>query len=85
MGSDVIGFYQPGDKVKVKMRRYTGKGMTTYTGLIEFIHDRFVTVHNGKYRVTVSTADLRCGDASIELIKRGGSQRGRKAYGKKIS
>lgn len=85
MDGNVIGLYQPGDKVRVKMRKYTGKGMTTYTGLIEFIHDRFVTVHNGKYRVTVSTADLRCGDASIELIKRGGSQRGRKAYGKKIS
>ena len=85
MGGEVIGLFQAGDKVRVKMRKYTGKGMTTYTGLIEFIHDRFVTVHNGKYRVTVSTADLRCGDASIELIKRGGSQRGRKAYGKKIS
>lgn len=59
--------YQPGDKVRVKIRSYTGKSMTTYTGLIEFVHERFITVHNGKYRVTVSTADLHCGDASIEL------------------
>ena len=73
MGGEVIGLFQVGDKVRVKIRRYTGKGMTTYTGLIEFVHERFITVHNGKYRVTVSTADLHCGDASIELIKRGGS------------
>lgn len=79
MGGDVIGLFQVGDKVRAKMRRYTGKGMTTYTGLIEFVHDRYVTVHTGKYRVTVSTADLRCGDASIELIKRGGSH-GRRKY-----
>lgn len=73
MGGEVIGLFQPGDKVRVKIRSYTGKGMTTYTGLIESVHARFITVHTGKYRVTVSTADLRCGDASIELIKRGGS------------
>lgn len=71
-GGEVIKLFRPGDKVKVKMRSYTKQSMTTYTGLIEFVHERFITIHTGKYRVTVLTADLRSGDASIELIKRGG-------------
>ena len=84
MGGEVIGLFQVGDKVRVKIRSYTGKGMTTYTGLIEFVHERYVTVHTGKYRVTVSTADLRCGDASIELIKRGGSHGRRKCLREQV-
>jgi hypothetical protein len=56
VSGEVIGLFQPGDKVRAKIRSYTGKGMTTYTGLIEFVHERFITVHTGKYRVTVSTA-----------------------------
>jgi len=61
--------YKPGDKIRVKMREYTSNQSRTYTGKIEEVTKKFITVHTGNYRVTVLVADLICGQAKIEKIR----------------
>jgi len=59
-----------GERVKVKMKggKGNGRSVSTHEGTIEFIHERFITVNTGKYRITVLNADLLCGEALIKAV-----------------
>lgn len=59
-----------GAKVKVRFISGLGYGRTvvTHEGTVEFIHDRFITINTGKYRVSVLKADMICGEAMIKAV-----------------
>lgn len=42
MENAVVGSFQSGDKVRVKMRSYTGNKARVYTGVIEGGYPRFL-------------------------------------------
>lgn len=57
-----------GDKVIATMRSCdTGDRARRYSGTVEAVTECFTVIDTGRYRVTVSAADLHCGQAVIEI------------------
>jgi hypothetical protein len=40
-----------------------------YTGTVEAVTEYFTVIYTGRYRVTVSAADLHCGQAMAETLE----------------
>ncbi|MBS3937532.1 MAG: hypothetical protein KGZ50_03005 [Peptococcaceae bacterium] len=62
---------RPGDKVIVTMRDSTRghRRIMRYTGTVEAVTEYFTVIYTGRYRVTVSAADLHCGQAMAETLE----------------
>lgn len=62
---------QVGDKVHVTTRDgHTGGRMKRYSGVTEAVTEHFMTVDIGRYRITVLTADIHCGQAMVDILRR---------------
>lgn len=55
-------------KVKTKCGKGNGRSVVTHEGTVEYIHDKFITINTGKYRISVLKADINCGEAIIKAV-----------------